>query len=140
MAKWGKMEFGKKGPDGIKGEGIDESSQGELYEKNNEIISQGDEMKKLLESIKDEDDTTSSIVSEEEKSDFEKSLEGNNVEAIKEASERLKKVFYEISEKLYTANQAAANAEGAEEAASNDGTVYDADYKVEEENKDEENN
>ncbi len=65
-----------------------------------------------------------------------KSLEGNNIEAIKEAAEKLKKVFYEISEKLYSANQAAgaANAEGGAEGEAKEGTVYDADYKVEDDN------
>ncbi len=76
-----------------------------------------------------------------------KALEGNNIETIKEATDKLTKVFYEISEKLYTANQAAAGATGAEGAtgtagatedgnANNDGTVYDADYKVEDDNND----
>ena len=68
-----------------------------------------------------------------------KTLEGNDIEAIKDATDKLTKVFYEISEKLYSANQAkaGANAGTAGDNAnntSNDGTVYDADYKVEDDN------
>jgi len=64
-----------------------------------------------------------------------KALEGSNVETIKEATDKLTKVFYEISEKLYKANAeanaaAGATAEGNPDEAK-EGTVYDADYKVE---------
>ena len=65
----------------------------------------------------------------------------NEKENIKEATEKLTKVFYEMSEQLYkNANpngEADPNATGAEangadaNNAGNDGTVYDADYKVE---------
>ena len=86
-------------------------------------------------------------ISGEEKSKVEaemenvrKALEGSNVDAIKEATEKLTKVFYDLSEKLYTA-QAAANQAGTETAETatdsgeaKEGTVYDADYKVEDEN------
>ena len=72
-----------------------------------------------------------------------KTLEGTDVEAIKSATEKLTQEFYKISEKLYA--NAGANAAGANvdpNAANgnnangnpnqgNDGTVYDADYKVE---------
>ena len=78
---------------------------------------------------------------EAEIENVKKALEGSNVETIKDATEKLTKVFYELSEKLYSAQAAAnganANAEG--EATANDGNVYDADYKVEEDNKDDEN-
>ena len=68
-----------------------------------------------------------------------KTLEGNNVDEIKDATDKLTKVFYEISEKLYSAanaNNANANAgaNGADATASDvnddakEGTVYDADY------------
>jgi len=76
-----------------------------------------------------------------------KALETNNTETIKEATEKLTKVFYEISEKLYKANAAAAGTEGAAEDATaettegeaKEGTVYDADYKVDEESSEDEN-
>ncbi len=109
----------------------------EEIEVKNEAESLVYQSQKTLEELGDK-------ISGEEKSKVEteieavkKSLEGNNVDAIKDASEKLKKVFYEISEKLYSATQAAAagNAEEANtESASNDGTVYDADYKVEDDN------
>ena len=66
-----------------------------------------------------------------------KTLEGNNVDEIKDATDKLTKVFYEISEKLYSAanaNNANAGTNGADATASDvnddakEGTVYDADY------------
>ena len=65
-----------------------------------------------------------------------KALEGTDTDAIKAATEKLTQEFYKISEKLYT-NTAGATGEqqatGAttEQKSDNDGTVYDADYKVE---------
>ena len=71
---------------------------------------------------------------EEEVENVRKALEGSNIEAIKEATEKLTKVFYELSEKLYSA-QAAQGTNPDESASSQgeakEGTVYDADYKVE---------
>ena len=75
---------------------------------------------------------------ETEIDNVKKTLEGTDTEAIKQATEKLTQVFYEISEKLYSqANpngaqnpQDAASAE--ENTKSNDGNVYDADYNVEE--------
>lgn len=68
-----------------------------------------------------------------------KALEGNDSENIKQATEKLTTVFYEISEKLYKQNTAnntqtseeQPTEEGAQTTAS-DGNVYNADYKVEE--------
>ncbi len=79
---------------------------------------------------------------EAEIDNVKKTLEGSNVDAIKDATEKLTKVFYELSEKLYSAQAAANganNANPSENATPNDGNVYDADYKVEEDNKDDEN-
>ena len=74
-----------------------------------------------------------------------KALETNDTEKIKEATEKLTKVFYDMSEQLYkNANPNATDnvAQAAEDAANagsadanSDGTVYDADYKVEDDNK-----
>ena len=65
-------------------------------------------------------------------------VETNNVEEIKEGTDKLTKVFYEISEKLY--KQTGANPAGAEGTTDNgeakEGTVVDADYKVDEESED----
>ena len=82
---------------------------------------------------------------EAEIENVKKALETNNTDTIKEATEKLTQAFYQISEQLYkqNANASGANpeagAEGASEAnnggdASN-GNVYDADYKVENEDK-----
>ena len=74
-----------------------------------------------------------------------KALETNDTEKIKEATEKLTKVFYDMSEQLYkNANPNGAQGagvdpnagntdaqNGAENGAGNDGNVYDADYKVE---------
>ncbi len=69
---------------------------------------------------------------------LKKKVEGNNVEEIKDGTDKLTKVFYEISEKLYKQTGAAGATEGATEDASSEGeakegTVYDADYKVDDE-------
>ena len=70
-----------------------------------------------------------------------KALETNDTAKIKEATEKLTKVFYDMSEQLYkNANpNGAAGAQGAEEGPKTDanGNVYDADYKVEDDKKDE---
>jgi len=63
-----------------------------------------------------------------------KALEGNNVENLKEATEKLTTVFYEISEKLYKQTAASASPEGEATNANPEGNVYDAEYKVENEN------
>ena len=66
-----------------------------------------------------------------------KALEGNDTNAIKDATEKLTNEFYKISEKLYANAGAAAGATSDTNAtdsnnSNSDGTVYDADYKVEE--------
>ena len=68
-----------------------------------------------------------------------KALEGSDVEKIKEATEKLKQVFYAMSEKLYSQanpNGTAGQATGAQEQPQTDenGNVYNADYKVEDDN------
>ena len=75
---------------------------------------------------------------ETEIENVKKALETNNTETIKDATEKLTQVFYQISEQLYKANAqngaAAGATEGTEanaENGGNNGTVYDADYKVE---------
>ena len=63
-----------------------------------------------------------------------KALESNNTEAIKEATDKLTKVFYELSEKLYSQNpNAGATADAAGATTDENGNVYNADYKVEDE-------
>ena len=80
---------------------------------------------------------------ETEIDNVKKALEGNNVEMIKQATEKLTTVFYEISEKLYNqkaAEQGQTNTNtGTEGTANGDGTVHDAEYKVEEDGNNGEN-
>ncbi len=74
---------------------------------------------------------------ETEIDNVKKALEGTDVDKIKEATEKLTAVFYEISEKLYKQANPNAGAESVDpnagaEGATDNGNVYDADYKVEE--------
>ena len=85
---------------------------------------------------------------ETEIENVKKALEGTDVEAIKSATEKLTQVFYSISEKVYSqAKTDANNANGAagdaganagnnsEPHTDSNGNVYDADYKVDEDDK-----
>ena len=83
---------------------------------------------------------------ETEIENVKKALEGTDVEAIKSATEKLTQIFYSISEKVYSqAKGAENNASGAADAGANEGNaephtdangnVYDADYKVDEDDK-----
>ena len=77
---------------------------------------------------------------ETEMENVKKALEGTDVEAIKSATEKLTQVFYSISEKVYSQAQGAANANNgeannAEPHTDANGNVYDADYKVDEDDK-----
>ncbi len=81
---------------------------------------------------------------ETEIENVKKALEGTDVDKIKETTEKLTHAFYEISEKLYKQANPNAGAEGFDPSnfseanqdggasADNNGNVYDADYKVEE--------
>ncbi len=97
-----------------------------------------DEGTKVLLNVLHENELGDKI-SGEEKSKVEteieatkKALETNDTEKIKEATEKLTKVFYEMSEQLYkNANPNAGADTGEQPNAGNDGNVYDADYKVE---------
>ena len=79
---------------------------------------------------------------ENEIANTKKALEGTDTENIKQATEKLTTAFYEISEKLYKQASAANGAAGAQangETANNgenpEGTVYDAEYAEDDENK-----
>ncbi len=68
---------------------------------------------------------------------LKKTLEGSDTEKIKQATESLTQVFYKLSEQLYSqANKNAGANAGTTEGPTQDenGNVYDADYKVEDEN------
>ena len=91
---------------------------------------------KTLEQLGDKISGEEKAKVETEIDNVKKALEGDNTENIKQATEKLTTVFYEISEKLYSQvnpNAAAGAQAGADAGAANDGNVYDADYKVEEE-------
>ena len=91
---------------------------------------------KTLEQLGDKISGEEKAKVETEIDNVKKALEGDNTENIKQATEKLTTVFYEISEKLYSQvnpNAAAGAQAGAEAGATNEGNVYDADYKVEEE-------
>ncbi len=80
---------------------------------------------------------------ETEIENVKKALEGSDVENIKSATEKLTTAFYAVSEKLYSqaasANQQTAGAQTeGEPKVDENGNVYDADYKVE--NEDNEDN
>ena len=66
-----------------------------------------------------------------------KMMKTNNKDSIKDATDNLTKVFYELSEKLYSQTQTAAGAaDAAGTTTDENGNVYNADYKVEEEGSD----
>ena len=87
-------------------------------------------------------------ISSEEKAKVETEIENlkkvkdsDDIEAIKAATEKLTTTFYSVSEKLYSQAQQAQGANpgaGAEENVNTDenGNVYNADYKVEDDNND----
>ena len=70
---------------------------------------------------------------ETEVDSVKKALEGTDTEAIKQATEKLTQVFYELSEKLYKQANPNAGADDNQSGPTQDenGNVYDADYNVE---------
>ena len=90
---------------------------------------------KTLEQLEDKVSGEEKAKVETEIENVKKALEGDNVDTIKEATEKLTTVFYEISEKLYSQVNPNAGANPTGEATGTtqnaDGNVYDADYKVE---------
>lgn len=93
---------------------------------------------KTLDELGDKISGEEKAKAEAEIENVKKALEGSDTEAIKSATEKLTTVFYSISEKLYAANAAGTEGtatEGTEAGPSVDenGNVYDADYKVEDE-------
>ena len=91
---------------------------------------------KTIDELGDKISSEEKAKAETEIENVKKALEGSDTEAIKSATEKLTTVFYSISEKLYSANAAgAAGAEAAGQTAGpnvdENGNVYDADYKVE---------
>mgnify|MGYP004469654439 FL=1 len=87
-------------------------------------------------------------ISSEEKAKVEEDIENlkkvkdsDDIEAIKTATEKLTTTFYSVSEKLYSQAQQAQGTNPGTEASGNvntdeNGNVYNADYKVEDDNND----
>ena len=93
---------------------------------------------KTLKDLGDKVSSEEKAKVEAEIANVKKTLEGNNVDEIKAATDKLTQEFYKISEKLYSNAGANANAAGATGTAgqgtatdANDDNVVDADYKVE---------
>ena len=72
---------------------------------------------------------------ETEIENVKKALEGSDTDAIKAATEKLTTVFYSITEKLYSQAQNAQGAGAEAPHTDENGNVYDADYKVEDDDK-----
>ena len=89
---------------------------------------------KTLDELGDKVSAEEKAKVQEEIDAVKKALETNNVDTIKEATDKLTKAFYGLSEKLYSQTKAAgANPAEGETAEEEEGTVYDAEYKVEDE-------
>ena len=99
---------------------------------------------KTLEQLGDKVSGEEKAKVETEIDNVKKALEGTDVEAIKQATEKLTTVFYEISEKLYNqakqqnADNNASQTTDTQNGPKTDenGNVYDAEYKVEDDGND----
>ena len=92
---------------------------------------------KTLEELGDKISGEEKAKVEEKVENTKKAIEANDVEQMKEASDKLTKVFGEVAQKLYSqANPNGAQAGGP--SVDEDGNVVDADYKVEDDNNNEE--
>lgn len=99
---------------------------------------------KTVDELGDKISSEEKAKAETEISNVKKALEGSDVEAIKAATEKLTTVFYSISEKLYSQTagaKAGADANGANTGEAEgpktdeNGNVYNAEYKVDEDDK-----
>ena len=99
---------------------------------------------KTVDELGDKISSEEKAKAETEIANVKKALEGSDVEAIKAATEKLTTVFYSISEKLYAQTAGAkqqAEANGANAGTTEgpktdeNGNVYNAEYKVDEDDK-----
>ena len=99
---------------------------------------------KTVDELGDKISSEEKAKAETEIANVKKTLEGSDVEAIKAATEKLTTVFYSISEKLYAQTAGAkqqAEANGANTGTTEgpktdeNGNVYNAEYKVDEDDK-----
>ena len=94
---------------------------------------------KTLEELGDKVSGEEKSKVEEEIANVKKALEGNDTDNIKDATDKLTKVFYALSEKLYGQKAAEAGTNGTTESTGTttdeNGNVYNADYEVENDDK-----
>ena len=129
----------------------DAEAHAEEDKKKKDEIEAKNEAESIVYSSQNTLDQLGDKISSEEKAKVEaeienvkKALDSSNIEEINAAKEKLKNSFYELSEKLYkqAGEQGGANPNVNTEAGPDDakeGTVYDAEYKVENENDDNDN-
>ena len=86
---------------------------------------------KSLKDLGDKLDANDKAEIEAKTADVKKALEGNDTEAIKSATEALQNKFYEISTKMYQqANPQGAQDFNGAQGAQGDGSTFDGDYTV----------
>ena len=121
------------------------SENGYKSDLSNKTIASIQNVEKTLKELGDKVSGEEKAKVETEIDNVKKALEGTDIDKIKEATEKLTQAFYEVSEKLYKQANPNAGAEGFDpsqfagaqgnaentENTANDGNVYDADYKVE---------
>ena len=91
---------------------------------------------KTLEELGDKVSSEEKSKVEEEIAATKKALESNDTQAIEDATDKLTKVFYALSEKLYGQQKAPQGTTGTDSTdggttTDENGNVYNADYKVE---------
>jgi len=98
---------------------------------------------KTLKDLGDKVDSADKAKIESEINNVKEALKGNNTDAIKRATEALNQAFYDISAKIYQKNpnmgQQGFNADPGQQGGQSetrDGNVYDADYEVVDDDKD----
>ena len=110
----------------------------EAIEAKNEAESLTYNCEKTLEELGDKISGEEKAKVTTEIDNVKKALEGSDIDKIKEATENLKKVFYAMSEKLYSQANPNGGANAGTEGPKTDaeGNVYNTDYKVEDDKKD----
>ncbi|MDD4680948.1 MAG: molecular chaperone DnaK [Clostridia bacterium] len=88
---------------------------------------------KSLKELEDKIDSSDKAKIQAELDDLKKALESDDIDAIKEATEKLTQVSYEVFGKVYQQTEGAGGAPGGDPGAGqagNDDNVVDADYEV----------
>jgi len=112
----------------------EDKARKEAVEIRNNADSMVFQSEKTLKDLGDKISSDDKAKVEAEINKVKEALKGTDTEAIKKATEDLSKAFYEISAKIYQQNPGAAGPDmgGGQQAGTADGqeNVYDADYKV----------